>query len=186
MRCLPLVVLALALPLSSVAAQESKPGPIGVFGGASVNRNQPQHLGLQFGAMLNVGLTPRVGMQFDLTYHRFQGTRSTYITPCLPPSAGSPACGPVTTVTPPNSVASATVNFRYAEQRVAGAAFYWLAGVGVYAVAQSLDGSYTRAGWNVGGGFRLGRSLFLDVRYHQLIRAQTIKSLVPVTFGVRL
>jgi hypothetical protein len=89
-------------------------------------------------------------------------------------------------VTPPITVASATANIRYAEQRVAGAAFYWLAGVGVYAVAHSPgDGAYTRAGWNVGGGFRLRRSLFLDVRYHQLIRAKTTKSLVPVTLGFR-
>jgi len=172
MLSLPVLTVIIALPIAPVAAQISTPRPFGFFSGVTLERGEPRSgVGLQLGGALAVGLTSRLGVQFDATYHTFMrsGGVTYYNTPCLPPSAGSPACG-----------------LKYAEQRATGAAFYWLAGLGLYNVLESpSDGSYTRLGWNVGGGFRLRRSLFLDVRYDQLIQPKTTRSLVPISFGVR-
>jgi hypothetical protein len=119
-------------------------------------------------------------MQFDATLQTFRHASGIVYAPCPPPSAGPPVCG-ATRKYAPITVASATANIKYSAR-----AFHWLAGIGLYDVAQSpTDGSYARAGWNLGGGFRLGHRAFLDVRYHQLIRPKTTKSLVPVTFGWR-
>jgi hypothetical protein len=182
--CLPLIAIALGLPVTSAAAQDPARKGLGFFSGVTLERGEPHSgVGLELGGALAVGLTSRLGIQFDATYHTFprSGGVTYYNPPCLPPG-----CGTIATSRPSLTIATTSVGVRYAEQRSAGAAFYWVAGLGFYDVLQSpTDGSYTRAGWNVGGGFRLGRSLFLDVRYHQLIQPRTTRSLVPVSFGVR-
>ena len=189
MLSLPVLTVIIALPIAPVAAQISTPRPFGFFSGVTLERGEPRSgVGLQLGGALAVGLTSRLGVQFDATYHTFMrsGGVTYYNTPCLPPSAGSPACGTIVTSKPSLTIASTSVGLKYAEQRATGAAFYWLAGLGLYNVLESpSDGSYTRLGWNVGGGFRLRRSLFLDVRYDQLIQPKTTRSLVPISFGVR-
>ena len=73
------------------------------------------------------------------------------------------------------------MDLRFMEQRDRNA-FYWMAGLGVYA----LSNDASRLGWNVGGGLRLSRAFALDVRYHQLIEPKITRSLVPITFSFRL
>ena len=178
---LPLVALALACVVAPTAAQQPASGRFAFFSGVSIERGHRHNgLGLQVGGLVNVGLAPRLGMQLDVTLQTFRQAGGLVYSPCPPPSVGPPTCGAWTKYAP-LTVASATANIKYS-----GGSFHWLAGVGVYDVAQSpTDGSYARAGWNLGGGFRLGHRAFLDVRYHQLIRPETSRSFVPITFGVR-
>lgn len=177
---LALLASAVALPIVPAVAQEAAPSKFGFFGGVSIEPAGNTGLGLQFGGLVNVGLTSRLGVQFDATLQTFRNASGIVYTPCPPPSVGPPFCS-ATRRYAPLTVASTTANIRYS-----AGAFHWLGGIGVYDVAESpTDGSYTRAGWNLGGGFRLNRSLFLDIRYHQLIQPKTTNTLVPVTFSVR-
>jgi hypothetical protein len=169
------IIASLALTPATAAAQ--------VFSGIAFERGDPAHrVGVQLGGTLGVDLTSRLALRFDATYVAFGKTPdASYLVPCLPPSSGSPACGPVRVSGSRLLLASGTVNLRFMEQRDRNA-LYWIAGVGLYTISNDAS----RFGWNVGGGLRLSRSVFFDLRYHQLIGARTTHSLIPVSFGFRL
>jgi opacity protein-like surface antigen len=166
------VIAFLALTPATAAAQFSS--------GIVFERGDPAHrVGVQLGGALGVALTSRLALRFEGAYAAFGKTPDrTYYTPCLPPSAGAPPCGPVRTTGTRLALWSGTVNLQFTEQRDRNA-LYWIAGVGAYA----LSNDASRVGLNVGGGLRLSRAFALDVRYHQLIEAKTTRSLVPVTFS---
>src|SRR6266487_2110110 len=86
-RCF--VIASLALMPATAAAQ--------VTSGIVLERGDPAHrVGVQLGGALGVGLTSRLALQFEGAYLAFGKTPDqTYYTPCLPPSAGAPPCGPV-------------------------------------------------------------------------------------------
>jgi opacity protein-like surface antigen len=171
-RCLAIAILAL-MPVTAAAQ---------VTSGIVLERGDPAHrVGVQLGGALSVGLTSRLAIRFEGTYTAFGKTPDhTYYTPCLPPSAGGPPCGPVRVTGTRLALWSGTVNLRFMEQRDRNALF-WTTGVGGYMSSNDV----TRFGWNVGGGLQLSRSFSLDVRYHQLIESKTTSSLIPITLSLR-
>ncbi|HEV8266200.1 MAG TPA: hypothetical protein VGQ06_14730 [Gemmatimonadales bacterium] len=168
------LIASLAITPATAAGQ--------LVSGVTFERGDPDHrVGVQLGGTLGVNLTSRLAMQFDASYVAFgKSPDVTYNTPCLPPSSGSPACGPVRVTGTRLMFAIGTVNLRFMEERDRNA-LYWIAGVGAYIASNDP----TRLGWNVGGGLRLSQSVSVDLRYHQLLRSRSTRSLIPVTFGIR-
>jgi hypothetical protein len=127
----------------------------------------------------------RVGFRFDLGYQTF-GRSVVYTTPpCLPPSAGAPPCGVGPGRGDNITALSTTANVLLTETPGRNS-FYWIAGLGVYALTRTpSDGAYRKLGWNAGGGFNLGRNVVFELRYHALIDPRTTRALIPVTLGFR-
>jgi hypothetical protein len=159
------------------------PAAAQISSGIVFERGDPAHrVGMQLGGALGFDLTPRVALRFEGAFAAFgRSPDRTYYTPCLPPSAGAPTCRPPDRTTGTRlALWSGTINLQFTEQRDRNA-FYWIAGVGAYALSNDVS----RVGVNVGGGLRLSRAFALDVRYHQLIEAKTTRSLVPITVSYR-
>ena len=153
-----------------------------VFSGVAFERGDPQHrVGMQLGGVLDLNLSSRVMMRVDVSYVGFgKSPDVTYMTPCLPPSAGAPACGPVRIAGTRLMFWNSTINLGLREQRDRSA-LYWIAGAGVYYASNDR----ARLGWNVGGGVRVSRATFVDLRYHQIVGSSGTRSLLPLSFGVR-
>jgi hypothetical protein len=153
-----------------------------MYGGVAFERGDPGHrIGMQLGGVLDVSLSSRLMMRFDVSYLGFgKSPDVTYVTPCLAPSSGAPPCGPVRLAGSRLMFWNSTIDLGLREQRDRYA-LYWIAGAGVYHVSNDR----TRLGWNVGGGVRLSRSLFVDLRYHQLVASRGTQSLVPLSVFLR-
>jgi hypothetical protein len=171
LRLRPLALAAaVALLLPAAAAGQ-------VFGGVTFERGDPTHrVGVQVGGAVAVNLTSRLAVGFDGSYVAFGKTAATRY--CPPPSVGPPGC--VQTSGSRLMFWIGTMHLRFMEARDRSA-FYGIAGVGAYVASNDA----TRAGVNVGGGVRLSRSVFVDLRYHQLIGAKSTRSLLPLTVGIR-
>ncbi|HEV8303804.1 MAG TPA: hypothetical protein VGQ25_02475 [Gemmatimonadales bacterium] len=169
------VIAILALTPPTAAAQ--------LFSGIAFERGDSAHrVGVQLGGTLGVDLSRRLALRFDMSYVAFgKSPDVTYTPPCLPPSSGAPPCGPVRLAGTRLAFYTGTMNLRFMEERDRSA-LYWIAGLGLY----SATNDDARLGWNVGGGLRLSRSAFVDLRYHQLIGPGTTRSLMPVAVGIRL
>lgn len=177
MKTTAILVLAIGLPMASSAAQQSAPRPFGFVAGVGVDLGTGNYgPGLQLGGLVSVALAPQVGVQFDANVQSFRQASGVVYFPCPP---GADMCY-ATSQHGPLTLASASANLKYS-----AGAFTLLAGLGVYDVVESpVHSSYTRPGWNLGGRVRLGRA-FLEVRRHQLIKPETTRNFVPITFGVR-
>lgn len=153
-----------------------------IYSGVVFERGDPAHrVGMQLGGAIDVSLSSRFMLRFDASHVGFgKAPDVTYMTPCLPPSSGAPPCGLVRTAGTRLTFWNSTVSLGLREERDRYA-LYWLAGVGVY----SASNEPARAGWNVGGGLRLSRSVFVDLRYHQPVGSKGTQSLVPVSVGFR-
>jgi hypothetical protein len=151
-------------------------------GGLSFQGGERDYIGgPNVGMTLSLRPAARFGARFDLNYHHI--TKWVTITyDCFIPEG----CGQPTLTGDALDLVTATAAVVLVEHPHNDKTFYWTAGLGVYGVTESpYDGAYARPGWNVGGGFSLGKNVFVDVRYHQLIRPATFRHLVPLTFGVR-
>ena len=170
------IITSLALTPATAAAQ--------FFSGIAFEQGDPGHrVGVQIGTTLNAYLTPQLALRFDLAYVAFGKAPDQRRGggPCPPPCS-------VQVTTSRLLLASGTASLQFMEQRDRNA-LYWMAGVGVYALSRANSGF----GWNFGGGVRISRSVFVDVRYHRLIGAnvssfipvKVTHSIIPVSFGIR-
>jgi len=120
-------------------------------------------------------------VRFDVGLVSFSRHEFAYTPPCIAPGCSGGGPGPGNAIT----AASATASVVLAEHPGQNT-FYWIAGLGAYDVTKSArDGSYRRFGWNVGGGFNLGRNAVFELRYHGLVDPKTSRAFIPITFGFR-
>jgi hypothetical protein len=127
--------------------------------------------------------TARLGMRFDVGVQTFSRSGvNVYTLPCSSPGCAS---GPIRRGTGLTAV-STTASLVLPEHPRGKSSFYWLAGIGVYAVNDVAgDGAYTRFGLNAGGGFNLGHNAVFEIRYHGLIDPRTTRAFIPITLGFR-
>lgn len=167
-----LVALALC-PAASVAQLTS---------GFVLQRGDPEHrLGVQLGTGLDIDLSSRVAVRLEGAYGLFGKTPDQV----FQPPCANPGCPPVRVSGQRLIFANTTVNLRLMEARDRGA-LYWIGGIGLYMLSNdSAAGNAVRFGWNVGGGVQLGRTLSVDLRYHEVARSRRTRSLIPISLGIR-
>jgi hypothetical protein len=168
------IVLALAI-LPAAAATQSVSG----YGGFSFQRGEPDfHRGPHLGVALSLASASRVGARLDLAYHTIDYSKFCAIPEgCAAPGSTGDAL----------HIIAATASIVLATQRDGHAGIFATTGAGVYAATESPnDGSYTRPGFHLGLGVRLGPGIFVEARYIEMIRPLTVRRLVPFTLGVRL
>jgi hypothetical protein len=167
------------------------PGPAraqaGMLVGFSLESGESDYIqGYSFAGTLALRSTARLGMRFDLGVQTFNRQVINYTAPCPPPSVSTAPCGGGPARGNGVTVVSTTASLVLTEHLDRANSFYWLAGLGVYALTDTpSDGSYARLGWNGGGGFHLGRNVVFEVRYHGLIDPRTSRGFVPITLGFR-
>ena len=166
---------------ATAAAQERGHGPFGILGGPSLRSAQGLNpLGVHIGATFGRAPRPGLGARIDLAY-------TSYGSPVTIYDSWSPTYdGPLGAVSAGMTrLVSVTTNAVYVDRRTTSRNGDWTAGLGVYAVTESPEGRYMRPGWNVGFGWPVGSAAFLELRYHALIRPQSLRGLFPIAFGIR-
>jgi len=117
-------------------------------------------------------------MRFDLGVQTFNSnTLIAYACPRPPLTCGATGGQGLTVV-------SSTANVVLTERPQERNSFYWMAGLGAYALNDGpYEGAYTRFGWNGGGGIRFGSNIVIEFRYHRLINPRTTRGFVPIAAG---
>ena len=178
LRSWPIALLCFTIVPADIAAQYDATHPVAVLAGYSVAVGQSASgRGLQLGGRVILPATAWLGVRFDVGYMYFAG--GTYIIDYVDGSSATQqaslkvlsASASVTVLDPPS-----------VKRRIS-----WIAGLGLYHVNDSQDGSrYTSPGWNAGMCIPISKSVSLDLRYHGLIRPTGTQGFVPISLGVRL
>lgn len=173
----PLVLALIAPTLAHAQA--------GVFAGLAVENGRREYgQGFSLVGSYTVGGNARLGLRFDLGVQAFDQIARTYIdlVPCPPTPQ---PCGGYTRGTSLTAISS-TASVVFNEYPRAKNSFYWIVGLGAYALNDvPIDGAYTRFGWNGGGGLRIGSTVLFEFRYHSLINARGTRGFAPIAVGFR-
>jgi hypothetical protein len=135
-------------------------------------------VGFHVGTSYSVGGAGEFGARFDLGSTRHSPPRMV-VAMCQQPPAPCERAPMASGL----DFYGATANVVYFDRR-AGIG-YWLAGVGMYGVAQSAQGSYVRPGWNAGVGWWVGDVGLVEIRYHSIASPAGPRAYLPISFGLR-
>jgi len=176
MRRLTLAITCLALLPAFARAQA------GMSAGFAFESGDPAFVtGYSLAATYSLRRAARLGVRFDAGLVTFSRQGFVYTPPCVAPGCGALGSTSGNALT----AVSATASIVLAEQPGRNT-FYWMAGLGAYAVTNTPSGgAYRKLGWNAGGGFTLSSNLAFELRYHSLIDPRTTRAFIPITLGFR-